>query len=68
MLNHTLSLAEFTKLKIDFIGYEGESMPAKMDEYKNEINVVYITTKWIDTIKSLPYLIYAILRIILQIS
>jgi hypothetical protein len=44
MLNHTISLAEFTKLKIDFIGYEGSSLPKRMADYKEEINVVYIDT------------------------
>ena len=33
MLNHTLSLAEFTNFDIDFIGYKGSSMPAKLDQY-----------------------------------
>ena len=31
MLNHTLSLAEFTDFDIDFIGYQGSSMPAKLN-------------------------------------
>ena len=35
MLNHTLSLAEFTKLKVDFIGYKGSSMTEKVNEYKD---------------------------------
>ena len=68
MLNHTFSLAEFTKLKVDFIGYEGSSMPKKLDDYKNEIRVKYINTKLIEKAKNLPYILYAFLRIILQIT
>jgi len=34
MLNHAISLAEFTKFKVDFIGYEGSSMPQKLNQYK----------------------------------
>ena len=34
MLNHALSLAEFTELEIDFIGYEGTSMPAKLELFR----------------------------------
>ena len=37
MLNHVISLAEFTKLKVDFIGYEGSSLPARMSQFKKEI-------------------------------
>ena len=65
MLNHVISLAEFTKLKIDFIGYEGSSLPARMSQFKEEIQVVNIDTTWMDKLKNLPYLVYAFLRIIL---
>jgi hypothetical protein len=30
MLNHTLSLGEFTDCQIDLIGYKGTSMPKKI--------------------------------------
>lgn len=70
MLNHTLSLAEFTKFDIDFVGYKGSSMTKKVDDYK-QINLVYINTDIIDKLKSLPrifYLFYAIMRIVIQIT
>jgi hypothetical protein len=31
MLNHTFSLAEFTDLQVEFIGYQGSSMPQKLE-------------------------------------
>ena len=33
MLNHVTSLAENTKLQVDFIGYQGSSMPKKLEDY-----------------------------------
>ena len=68
MLNHAISLADFTKLKVDFIGYRGSSMPKKLENVK--VNLVYIDTTIIDYLKKMPrifYLVYAILRILIQI-
>ena len=68
MLNHSLSLAEFTKLQVDFIGYKGSSMTEKVNEYKDQLRLVHIDTSLIDKIKSWPkylYLFYAIARIII---
>jgi hypothetical protein len=68
MLNHALSLAEFTELDIDFIGYEGSSMPIKLDQFR-QIHLKYIDTSIIDTFKKAPkvfYLLYAFIRIFVQ--
>ena len=34
MLNHAVSLAEFTKLQVDFVGYQGSSMPQKLKQHE----------------------------------
>jgi len=70
MLNHAISLAEFTKMKVDFVGYKGSSMPKKLEEHQNQLSLVYIDTTIIDAIKGLPrvfYLLYAVLRIVIQV-
>jgi hypothetical protein len=71
MLNHTLSLGEFTKFDVDFIGYKGSSMPQKLQDYKDNIHIVPIDTSVIDSLKSLPkvfYLFYVLARIVVQIT
>ena len=35
MLNHTFSLAEFTKFQVDFVGYRGSSMTSRVQEFDN---------------------------------
>ena len=35
MLNHAISLCEFTKYKVEFVGYKGSSMPARLKDYKD---------------------------------
>lgn len=51
MLNHTLSLGEFTQFQVDFIGYKGSSMPGKLALYEDRISLVYIDTGLIDKLK-----------------
>lgn len=67
MLNHALSLAEFTDFKVDFIGYQGSSMTDRVNSYP-DLSIVYINTSIIDKLKSLPkifYLFYAVIRIVI---
>ena len=69
MLNHSISLSQFTNLKVDFVGYQGSDIPNQLKQ--NNVNVVLINTSIIDVLKGLPkvlYLFYAIIRIILQVT
>ena len=69
MLNHSLSLSQFTDLQVDFIGYEGSGVPNQLKNSK--VNIKYIDTKIIDVLKKLPkqlYIFYALIRIILQVT
>ena len=70
MLNHACSIAANTSYRVDFVGYRGGSMPKKLEEYGDQLQLVYINTTIIDTLKRLPrafYLFYAILRIVIQV-
>lgn len=69
MMNHALSIAKLTNYQADLIGYEGHSLPEAIEKNPN-IRVRYLSTKVIDKLRSLPkslYLLYAILRILIQI-
>lgn len=69
MMNHALSIANLTDYGADLIGYNGHSLPEAIDKNPN-IRVRYLSTKMIDKLRSMPkalYLIYAILRILIQI-
>lgn len=66
MLNHACSFAANTNCKVDFVGYEGTSMPKDLPE----ISLIHIDNSLINKLKLLPrvfYLVYAILRILIQI-
>ncbi len=68
MLNHALSLAKLTKFRVDFVGYQGPSMPPNL--VQNGVNPVFISTSIIDSLKKMPkifYIVYAILRILIQL-
>jgi len=69
MLNHSLSLSQFTKMQVDFIGYEGSGVPSQLKN--SSVNIKYIDTKIIDMLKKLPkqlYIFYALIRIALQVT
>jgi len=69
MLNHALSLANNTPYMVDLIGYRGQSLSEEIKSNKS-IKMRYLSTKIVDKLKQLPrlfYLVYAILRIIVQI-
>ena len=69
MLNHSLSLSQFTKMQVDFIGYEGSGVPSQLKN--SRVNIKYIDTKIIDMLKKLPkqlYILYALIRIALQVT
>mmetsp|Transcript_32700 Transcript_32700/g.49963 ORF Transcript_32700/g.49963 Transcript_32700/m.49963 type:complete len:88 (-) Transcript_32700:1084-1347(-) len=70
MLNHTISLAQATKFKVEFVGYRGTSMPQRLKEFREQIKILHISTDLIDKLKEMPrilYPLYAALRIIIQI-
>lgn len=69
MLNHALSLATLTPYCVDLIGYRGQSLPQTHTE-NDKIRTRYLSTHIIDKLKKLPkalYLVYAVLRILIQI-
>ena len=68
MLNHAVSFATNMECSVDFIGYKGSSLPAKLQELDN-LSVMYLSTPY-DMLKNLPrvfYLFYAMVRIVYQI-
>jgi len=70
MLNHMTSFAEITKLRVYFVDNKRSSMTKKLDNYGDQINLVYILNVLIYMIKGLPhifYLLYAIMLIVYQI-
>lgn len=70
MLNHVTSLAENTKLNVDFIGYEGTSMPKKLEDYGQQIQLVYLSTSLIDSLRNIPkifFIFYALVRVVYQV-
>ena len=71
MLNHAVSFAENVNCTVDFIGYQGSSLPAKLEQLgADRIRVVYLSTSLIDVLKNLPrflYLVYAVTRIVYQV-
>jgi beta-1,4-mannosyltransferase len=69
MLNHSLSFATLTQYEVDLIGYRGSNLPDEVRSNK-KIRTRYLSTSIVDYIKRLPkvlYLVYAILRIVIQI-
>jgi len=57
-------------MKVEFIGYRGTSMPARLKEFREQIKILHINTDLIDKLKEMPkifYLLYAALRILIQI-
>jgi len=58
-------------MQVDFIGYQGSSMPKKLEEFHKKIRLMYLSTDLIDSLKRLPrvfYLFYAVVRILYQFS
>lgn len=70
MINHALSVANLTKsYYADLIGYQGNSLPEAVAT-NPRIRTRYLSTKLLKLMQKLPkvlYLVYAVLRIILQI-
>ena len=70
MINHALSVANVTKsYHADLIGYRGQSLPLSVESHPR-IRPRYLSTKLLKLIQSMPkalYLLYAVLRIIIQV-
>jgi beta-1,4-mannosyltransferase len=69
MINHALSVANLTSYNVDLIGYRGSSLPEAVENNK-KIRTRYLSTAVVDTLRKLPkafYLLYAILRILIQV-